>query len=54
VGTPCPLAVSSPISLSTVPLVPFGVWGATKKVKKKGEIQSENVQAKAGKVFGMQ
>jgi hypothetical protein len=41
-GTPCPLAVSSPISSSTVPLVGLGFGELPKKVKKKGEIKSEN------------
>jgi hypothetical protein len=53
-GTPCPLAVSSPISCSTVPLVHLGFGELPKKFKKKGEIQSENAQAKVGKILEMQ
>jgi hypothetical protein len=54
VGTPCPLVVSSPISSSIVPLIRLGFRELPKNVKKKGEIQSENAQVKAGKVLGMQ
>jgi hypothetical protein len=54
VGTHCPLAISSLISSSTVPLVRLGFGELPTKIKKKGEIQSENAQAKAGKVLGMQ
>jgi hypothetical protein len=54
VGTPCPIAVSSPISSSTIPLVRLGFGELPTIIKKKGEFQLENTQAKGGKVLGMQ
>jgi hypothetical protein len=49
VGMPCLLAISSPISSSTVPLVRLGFRDLPKKVKKKGQVQSENAQSESRK-----
>jgi hypothetical protein len=45
--------MSSPISSSTVTLVGLGVGELPIRVKMKGEFQSNNTQAKVGKVLGM-
>jgi hypothetical protein len=54
VGRLCPFAVSCPIFSSTVPLIHLGLGVLPRRVKNKGEFQSKNDQAKAGKVPEMQ
>jgi hypothetical protein len=52
VGTPCPLAISSLTTSSSVPLVCLGFGELPTKIKKKGETQTKNAQAKVEKYSG--
>jgi hypothetical protein len=51
VGMPCPLAVSSLISSSTVPLLCLGFGELLIRIKKKGEFQSQTPKRKQEKYW---